>query len=158
MLPREERGSVGKKLFRTPENRKCEQVCGTQKRSQHFKSLLSRQCPGKVKLKTEVLGSWVCLELSEFPAFSRTGTASTAHPWGLPTPPVLQASPTDLTVPWDGAAAARVCRVLRGRARAVGARSQQQTPWGGCLGRDAANPRCAGLCLCPGHTPPMSFL
>lgn len=96
LLSQEERGSEGEKLLRTPESRKCEELCETQQSSQHFESLLGRERPGKVKLKTEVLGSRVCLELPEFAGFrlllepvlgrdsEHCAPLGTAQAWGCP--------------------------------------------------------------------------
>lgn len=133
--------------------------CGTQQSTQHLESLLGKQCLEKVKLKTEKSGSWVCLELPEFLGFSLLlklildRTASTVHPWGLPTLPVLQLSleescPRDLPMPWDGAAAdphqlpGCAGKSSEKRLGQVRAGNEQQPSWGGCLGRDAAQHRC----------------
>lgn len=153
--------------------------CGAQQSSQHFESLLGKQCLRKVKPKIEESGSWVCLELPEFLGFSlllkplldRTG--STVHPWALPSPPVLQPSleipcPRALTMPWDGAAAdPHQLQGVQGwmeglecserRLGQVGAGSQQQRPWGGCLGRGAAHHRCVPRAHCT-HVLPLTLI
>lgn len=169
---------MGTNLFRTPESRKCEEICETQQSSQHSESLLGRECPGKVKLKTEVSGSWVCLELPEFPGFSLLlkpipgRDSQHCTPLGTALPSCATAQPGGALSHRPGHAlgwgssrsppAARVCRAgwkgwsaqRKGSGRSVqevSSKPRGEAAWAEML------QMCRALPLCPGHTPPRPY-